>query len=199
VRNASHTVSVASAADTAHADSAIAINHILGAMLDSFRYTAVVLIAAGCLGGCAALALPVAGTGISLVTGAGTLVKAGTEFTSSGVASRAFPLTLDDTRNVVIETLERLAVPLRASEETKRGWRIDAQASRRDIDIQLERLTPRLTRMRLVVKQGWFVRDRTTASEIIAQMERIITEREGPEILAAPPGAPGLRVCPCPP
>jgi hypothetical protein len=37
--------------------------------------------------------------------------------------------------------------------------------------VSLERITPALTRVRLAVTQSFFRRDRSTASEIIAQTE----------------------------
>ena len=49
-----------------------------------------------------------------------------------------------------------------------------AQAGDRAVDIELERLTARTTRMRVSVKHGWIFRDRATAGEIIAQTEHSV-------------------------
>lgn len=49
-----------------------------------------------------------------------------------------------------------------------------AQAGDRTVDIEIDRITARTSRMRVVVKQGWFFRDRATAGEIIVQTQRML-------------------------
>lgn len=51
-----------------------------------------------------------------------------------------------------------------------------AVAGDRTVEIELDRLTPKTSRMRVVVKQGWFFRDRTSATEIIAQTRRALDD-----------------------
>jgi hypothetical protein len=44
------------------------------------------------------------------------------------------------------------------------------------VEIELDRLTRTTSRMRVNVKQGWFFRDRATATEIIVQTERTLDD-----------------------
>ena len=60
-----------------------------------------------------------------------------------------------------------------------------AHARDREIQIRLEPVTRTVTRMRLVVSEGQFWKDRATASEIVAQTERSVDAR-----LAAPAPVP---------
>jgi hypothetical protein len=56
-----------------------------------------------------------------------------------------------------------------------------AAAGDRTVEIEIDRLTSKTSRMRVNVKRGWFLRDRATATEIIAQTERTLED----ELLAA--------------
>ena len=51
-----------------------------------------------------------------------------------------------------------------------------AVAGDRTIEIELDRLTVKTSRMRVVIKQGWFFRDRASATEIIAQTGRTLAD-----------------------
>jgi ABC-type antimicrobial peptide transport system ATPase subunit len=51
--------------------------------------------------------------------------------------------------------------------KTDDGWTISATAADRTIDIDLERLTPRTTRMRVVANNGIIFKDRATEAAII--------------------------------
>ena len=55
-------------------------------------------------------------------------------------------------------------------EKTEEGWLISATAREREIDIELEALSKRTTRMRVVAnKGGIFFKDAATATAIIQQ------------------------------
>ena len=53
------------------------------------------------------------------------------------------------------------------------GENIKANATDRDINIELEALSPNTTRMRVTASSG-FIRDSATATEIIIQTERFL-------------------------
>ncbi len=60
--------------------------------------------------------------------------------------------------------------------ETEDGWEIKATAAKREIDIELERLTKRATRMRVVANEGEiFFKDAATATEIIIMTAENVT------------------------
>ena len=123
------------------------------------------------LSGCAAI--PVAAVATSAF-GGGTqaAVKAGTEYARNGVVYRTFSLPLRDVRLVLGDTLARMEIAVVHDEPVGDEQRIRAEARDREVDLRLEPVTRTVTRLRLVVSEGLFRKDRATASEIVAQMER---------------------------
>ena len=153
------------------------------------------LLAVAALGGCAAIALPALGAG-ALSGGASSVVKASTEYSSTGVAYRTFSADLDDVRAAALQSLYELQIDVHEDEATKQGGRIEATAGSRTVQIRLERITPVLTRMRLVVKQSLFRRDRSTASELVTRTEHAlaaIAPSAFPSAAAGDPAAPSER------
>ncbi len=119
---------------------------------------AVLLLAGLALQGCAAVALTVAG-----VAGG-----AGVNHTLSGIAYKTFNNSLAELRAGTLRTLEDMDMTVIEDSETEEGWEIKATAIKREIDIELERLTKRATRMRVVANEGEiFFKDAATATEII--------------------------------
>lgn len=123
------------------------------------RLAAVAAMAIG-LGGCAAIA----------ITAGGIAAGAGVNHTLSGIAYKTFNEDVETLRIATLITLEDMAMEVTTDTTTESGWLIVATAIEREIDIELERLTARATRMRVVVNEGEiFFKDRATATEIILQ------------------------------
>lgn len=120
--------------------------------------------------GCAAVGLTLFGVGAGLSAGTGT------QYTLDSIAYRTFTAPLADMRRATLLTFKRMDISLQNDDNIDAGRHIVGQASDRKIDIELERLTSRTTRMRVTAKQGWFFRDRATAGEIIAQTERSLDD-----------------------
>ena len=117
-----------------------------------------------CLQGCAAVGLAVVGAG------AGVGMGAGVEHELNGIAYKTFAEPLNTVRFATLKTLDHMDMPVTADEKTDTGWKLSAKAADRTIDIELERLTDRTTRMRVVADQGGiFFKDSSTATEIILQ------------------------------
>lgn len=116
------------------------------------------------LQGCAAAGLAVMGAG------AGVGLGTGVEHTLNGVNYKTFADPLDNVHLALRGTLDRLGMPITADERTQNGYAVTASAADRTIDIELERLTPQTTRMRVVANEGaLFFKDSATATEIILQ------------------------------
>lgn len=132
----------------------------------------VALVTAVLLGtqGCAAVGLTLFGVGAGLSAGTGT------QYTLDSIAYRTFTAPLQDIRRATLAAFKRMDITLQNDNAMDTGRHVVGQAADRTIDIELERLTARTTRMRVTAKQGWFFRDRATASEIIAQTERSLDE-----------------------
>ena len=69
--------------------------------------------------------------------------------------------------------LQRMAINVTGSSKTEGSDRIKATANNREIEVELEPLTPNTTRMRVVAKSGLFY-DSATATEIILQTEKAL-------------------------
>jgi len=118
------------------------------------------LLAFGGLGGCAAVALTVG----SMAT------SAGINHTLTGITYKTFVTPVDDLRTATLATLDKMDMSVTDIKEVKAGWEIKAKAYDRIIEIELETLTRRSTRIRVVANQGkFFFKDAATATEIINQ------------------------------
>lgn len=120
--------------------------------------------------GCAALALNV----VSIVAGTGASLGAG--HTLDSITYKTFSVPLAGVSRATMMTLDRLDMPVLEFENTEAGHAMTAQAGDREVEIELDRLTASTTRMRVVAKKNWLIRDRATATEIILQTDRTLSE-----------------------
>ena len=70
--------------------------------------------------------------------------------------------------------LDRMGIKIQATSKTEQGKAIKAMSNDREIEIELEMISAKTTRIRTVAKQGIFFKDRATATEIIMQTERVL-------------------------
>ena len=139
----------------------------------SAKHMLVLVVAAAavvCLQGCAAAGVTFLGVG------AGVGVGTGTNYTLDGIAYRTFTESGERVRRATLASLNRMDVKVESDEAMEGGRKLDAEAGVRKVHIEFQELTPRTTRMRVTVKEGWFFRDRATAGEIIAQTERTLDD-----------------------
>ncbi len=111
------------------------------------------------LGGCAGAAL----------TAGGIAGSAGVNHTLSGIVYKTFTAPMEDLRIATLKTLNRMQIKVTSDKKAKYGWRIDGTAFERKIGIELERLTPAATRMRVTTDKGSIFKDSATSTEIILQ------------------------------
>ena len=105
---------------------------------------------------------------------------AGIEHTLSGISYKTFVSTMDDARYAVFKTLDLLDMNIADQTQTRNDWVIFALANDRTIEIELEAVTYRFTRIRVIAHKGsFFFKDAATATEIIVQMaETMAAEME---------------------
>ncbi len=96
----------------------------------------------------------------------------GVQHTLSGIAYKTFTLPLPKLRNAVHTALSRMSIKLSAPEKTENGEVLKARTADRDIEIELEAVSPNTTRMRSIVHKGVLM-DAATATEIILQTEKV--------------------------
>jgi hypothetical protein len=123
-----------------------------------------------CLNGCAAVGLTLFGVGAGV--SAGTAVS----YTLDGVAYRTFTASLPKVEKATLTALNEMGIQVEGKEKAEDGRVIKATGAERQIEVQLEPISANTTRIRTVVKQGVFFKDRATATEIILQTERILNK-----------------------
>jgi hypothetical protein len=118
----------------------------------------------GALAGCDPITLT------ALAVGAG----AGVSHTLGGIAYKTFSMPLPKVRGAVNGALAHMDIKIGSTEKMDNGGvRIKARAMDRDIEIELEALTSKTTRMRSTARNGIFM-DSATATEIILQTEKAL-------------------------
>ena len=90
------------------------------------------------------------------LTAAGVAGGTGVQETLNGIKHKTFDSPVEQVRLATLKSLQRLAMKVDADHKTDTGWQIDASALDRDINITLEAITVRSTRMRVSVNDGDF-------------------------------------------
>ena len=114
------------------------------------------------LSGCEPLALTLIGAG------AGTALRYGLD----GVAYRTFTAPAQDVKHGALAALERMGLTVEGAERFEGGEVIYARSAQRSIEIDVEPISAKATRMRIAAKNGGLFYDNATAYEIVAQTER---------------------------
>lgn len=120
------------------------------------------------LSGCDPIAMTLFGVGAGVTTGTSV------SYSLDGYAYRTFTAPLSEVEGATRTALNRMGIKVAASARTEQGKALSARTSDRDIEIELEKVSPRTTRIRTVAKQGIFFKDRATATEIIYQTEKVL-------------------------
>ena len=128
------------------------------------------LLAAPAGSGCAAIGLTLFGVGAGVGTGTGV------SYTLDSIAYKTFTVSEEGLRAATLKTLTRMDIKVKENQPSESGRKIVAQAGDREIEIELDRLTTKTSRMRVNAKQGMFFKDRATAAEIIIQTERTLDD-----------------------
>ena len=130
----------------------------------------VMLACATLLPGCAAVGITLAGSAAATAAGVGT------GYALESITYKTFTAPLENLTVATLMTLERMDITVVENQQTGAGRTIMAKAGDRDVEIELDRLTSRVTRMRVIAKLNWLVRDRATATEIILQADRTLSD-----------------------
>jgi hypothetical protein len=119
------------------------------------------------LSGCAGAGLAVASAG------AGVAMGTGVDYTLNGIAFKTFTAPLDDVKVATRSGLENMGIEIAKDEAPAKpedkGWHFEAIANNREVTIDLQSLTPKTTRIRVVAEDGIFFKDKATEAEIIFQ------------------------------
>jgi hypothetical protein len=86
-----------------------------------------------------------------------------------GTTYRTFTAPIGKVKAASLAALHRMGMKAGEMKKIENGELILAQAGKREIEVELESLTPNTTRMRVVARDGGLFYDSATASEIIVQ------------------------------
>lgn len=114
------------------------------------------------LGGCAGAAL----------TAGGIAGSTGVNHTLNGIVYKTFTAPMKELRVATLKSLKKMQIKVTGDKKADYGWRIEGTAFDRTIGIELERLTPAATRMRVITDEGAIFKDSATSTEIIIQTAR---------------------------
>jgi hypothetical protein len=131
-----------------------------------------------------------------LGAGAGTATGSGVAYTMDSIAYKTFTAPLDAVAEATRSTLKSMAFPVRWESQNTSGVDIMAKAGNPsetlDIEIDLERLSPQVTRMRIVANRGFFEGRRDRNGDHPAGLKA--TGRAGASRRPGPgSGGPGVR------
>ena len=99
----------------------------------------------------------------------------GVSHTLGGIVYKTFAAPQPKVRRSTVAALGRMQIHV--VETTKDGTTevIKARASDRNIEVEIEALTPNTTRLTVTaIKDGGIIRDAATATEIILQTEKLV-------------------------
>jgi hypothetical protein len=116
------------------------------------------------LAGCETIALSMLGVG------AGAALR----HTIDGVTYRTFTAPAPLVRQASLAALERMGIRVLSTDTFEGGEVVYADSETRAIELELEPVSPRATRVRVAAKNGGFFYDSATALEIVAQTERFL-------------------------
>lgn len=126
---------------------------------------AVLALGSVALPGCVAVGLTALGVGMAT----------GVSHTLSGMVYKTFTTPQAQVRKATYGAFNRMQIKVVQSKRNGSTETIVAKAGDRDIEVELEALTPNTTRMLVTAKKdGGLLRDGATATEVILQTERIV-------------------------
>jgi hypothetical protein len=118
--------------------------------------------------------LQLSGCVAAAFTAGGVAGGAGVNHTLSGIVYKTFTTPVKELRVATLKTLNRMQMKVSSDKQAEFGWQINATAFDRTINIELERLTPVTTRMRVDTSKDTFFKDSATSTEIILQTAQVV-------------------------
>jgi len=109
-----------------------------------------------------------------LDVGAGIATGTSVSYTLNGFDYRTFTAPLPQVESATRTALDKMGIKVEATAKTEQGRAIAATGNDREIEVELEIISSKATRIRTGAKQGFFFKDRPTATEIILQTEKIL-------------------------
>jgi len=109
--------------------------------------------------------------------GSGVAMGTSVDYTLNGITYKTFVTPMPTVRQATLSSLNRMGMKVVGDKKSDGGWMITATAKDREIDINLESLTSRTTRMRVVAGSSAIFKDRATEAAIIDQTADVLDRR----------------------
>ncbi len=126
---------------------------------------------------CLTLALTFAPSGCVsvMIAGAG----GGVGYTITNIAYKTVSYPIREVETAVRAALKSMDMRETLRESTDKGFRIIAETVELKIYIDLDRITNNVTKISVDARKNFILKDKSTATEIIEQTEKILTHAEG--------------------
>lgn len=108
------------------------------------------------------------------VTALGVGGSTAVSHTLNGITYRTFTASSGKVKHAALAALNRMEIKIVSTTKQDKTEILNATASGRTIQVQLEPLTSNTTRMRVTATNGGLIYDSATATEIILQTERMM-------------------------
>ncbi|WP_126454334.1 hypothetical protein [Sulfuriflexus mobilis] len=108
------------------------------------------------------------------LTALGIGASTGVNYGLNSVAYKTFTAPISTVNKAAVTALKTMGIKIKSIEKTSEGQVIIAQSSDREIELTLEAVSKKTTRLRSIARQGTFLMDRATATEIIFQTEKAL-------------------------
>lgn len=120
--------------------------------------------------------IPLSGCDPISLTAASMGAGVGISHTLGGIVYKTFTAPIKTVEEGSVVAMGDMGVKVVSRKTNEEGERvINASAKDRDIEILLEPLTPRTTRVRVIASNG-LLKDSATATEILYQTERVLSK-----------------------
>jgi hypothetical protein len=146
--------------------------HGAGVIRTSLLALGALLACTALLPACAPAYMPIA----AAVAGAGAQGAIG--HSMNGTAFRTFAAPLAEVKAASLDTLSLMGMKVDGFETLDDGELIRASSSRRTVEIELEPISAKATRMRVAARDNGMFYDSSTATEIVLQTEKAIGVNE---------------------
>ena len=125
------------------------------------------------------------------LTAVGVGATAGVQHTLSGIVYRTFSAPLPKVRQAVLDALKQMEIKVKKHNLIWTGEEILATAADRQISIELEVITPKTTRIKVITHA--MIMDSATSMEIVSQTEKALAliERNAAQRPAPEPATDG--------
>lgn len=125
--------------------------------------------------GCAATIALLPGCAAVAVSAAGVGMATGVSHTLGGIVYKTFAAPEAKVRRSTVAALGRMQITITDTARDSNKEVIKARAADRNIEIEIEALTPKTTRLTVTASiEGSLLRDSATATEIILQTEKLV-------------------------